>query len=98
MENRKTNNIKDGSKITPITSDYLKDTTIKAFDKTKTSEATEGIWQKAEKGEGGLYYADLEVECEVLATASGVEQNLRNIAAITADSGDDDDSVPENQI
>mgnify|MGYP001165807145 CR=1 FL=1 len=87
--------LKDGSKITPITSDYLKDTTIKAFDKTKTSEATEGIWQKAEKGEGGLYYADLEVECEVLATASGVEQNLRNIAAITADSGDDDDSVPE---
>lgn len=87
--------LKDGSKITPITSDYLKNTTIKAFDKTKTSEAAEGIWQKAEKGEGGLYYADLEVECEVVATASGVEQNLRNIAAITADSGDDDDSVPE---
>lgn len=87
--------LKDGSKITPITSDYLKNTTIKAFDKTKTSEATEGIWQKAEKGEGGLYYADLEVECEVVAIASGTEQNLRNIAAITADSGDDDDSVPE---
>ena len=87
--------LKDGSKVTPITSNYLKDTTIKAFDKTKTSEATEGIWQKAEKGEGGLYYADLEVECKVVAIASGVEQNLRNIAAITADSGDDDDSVPE---
>lgn len=87
--------LKDGSKVTPIASNYLKDTTIKAFDRTKTSEATEGIWQKAEKGEGGLYYADLEVECKVVATASGVEQNLRNIAAITADSGDDDDSVPE---
>ena len=87
--------LKDGSKITPITSKYLKDTTIKAFDKTKTSETTEGIWQKAEKGEGGLYYADLEVECKVVAIASGTEQNLRNIAAITADSGDDDDSVPE---
>lgn len=87
--------LKDGSKITPITSNYLKDTTIKAFDKAKTSETTEGIWQKAEKGEGGLYYADLEVECKVVAIASGVEQNLRNIAAITADSGDDDDSVPE---
>ncbi len=87
--------LKDGSKVTPITSNYLKDTTIKAFDKTKTSEITEGIWQKAEKGEGGLYYADLEVECKVVAIASGVEQNLRNIAAITADSGDDDDSVPE---
>lgn len=87
--------LKDGSKVTPITSNYLKDTTIKAFDKAKTSETTEGIWQKAEKGEGGLYYADLEVECKVVATASGTEQNLRNIAAITADSGDDDDSVPE---
>lgn len=87
--------LKDGSKITPITSNYLKDTTIKAFDRTKTSETTEGIWQKAEKGEGGLYYADLEVECKVVAIASGVEQNLRNIAAITKDSGDDDDSVPE---
>lgn len=87
--------LKDGSKITPVTSNYLKDTTIKAFDRTKTSETTEGIWQKAEKGEGGLYYADLEVECKVVAIASGVEQNLRNIAAITADSGDDDDSVPE---
>ena len=87
--------LKDGSKVTPITSNYLKDTTIKAFDKAKTSETTEGIWQKAEKGEGGLYYADLEVECKVVAIASGVEQNLRNIAAITADRGDDDDSVPE---
>ena len=87
--------LKDGSKVTPITSNYLKDTTIKAFDRTKTSETTEGIWQKVEKGEGGLYYADLEVECKVVAIASGVEQNLRNIAAITADSGDDDDSVPE---
>lgn len=87
--------LKDGSKVTPITSNYLKDTTIKAFDKAKTSETTEGIWQKAEKGEGGLYYADLEVECKVVATASGTEQNLRNIAAITADNGDDDDSVPE---
>lgn len=87
--------LKDGSKVTPITSNYLKDTTIKAFDKAKTSETTEGIWQKAEKGEGGLYYADLEVECKVVAIASGTEQNLRNIAAITADSGDDDDSVPE---
>lgn len=86
--------LKDGSKVTPITSNYLKDTTIKAFDRTKTSETTEGIWQKAEKGEGGLYYADLEVECKVVAIASGVEQNLRNIAAITKDSGDDDDSVP----
>lgn len=90
--------LKDGSKVTPITSTDLSNTTIKAFDKTKTSEATTGIWQKAEKGEGGLYYADLEVECKVVAIASGVEQNLRNIAAIKEDSGDDDDSVPEEPI
>lgn len=90
--------LKDGSKVTPITSTDLSNTTIKAFDKTKTSEATTGIWQKADKGEGGLYYADLEVECKVVAIASGVEQNLRNIAAIKEDSGDDDDSVPEEPI
>ena len=87
--------LKDGSKVTPITSTDLSNTTIKAFDKTKTSEATTGIWQKADKGEGGLYYADLEVQCKVVATASGLDQNLRNIAAITADDGDDEDSVPE---
>ena len=85
----------NGSKVTPITSTDLASTTIKAFDKTKTSETTTGIWQKADKGEGGLYYADLEVQCRVTATASGIEQNLRNIAAITADDGDDEDSVPE---
>lgn len=87
--------LKDGSKVTPITSTDLSNTTIKAFDKTKTSEATTGIWQKADKGEGGLYYADLEVQCKVVATASGLDQNLRNIAAITEDDGDDEDSVPE---
>ena len=85
----------NGSKVTLITSTDLSNTTIKAFDKTKTSEATTGIWQKADKGEGGLYYADLEVQCKVVATASGLDQNLRNIAAITADDGDDEDSVPE---
>ena len=85
----------NGSKVTPITSTDLSNTTIKAFDKTKTSEATTGIWQKADKGEGGLYYADLEVQCKVVATASGLDQNLRNIAAITADDGDDEDSVPK---
>ncbi len=85
----------NGSKVTPITSTDLSNITIKAFDKTKTSEATTGIWQKADKGEGGLYYADLEVQCKVVATASGLDQNLRNIAAITADDGDDEDSVPE---
>jgi len=75
-----------------IVTDYLKNTTIKAFDKNKTAE--ESGWQKATTGEGGLYYADLQIECEVVASAKGEAQNLRNIAAITQDTGDDRDSAP----
>lgn len=75
-----------------ITTDYLKNTTIRAFDPSKTSE--EEGWQKAETGNSGLYYADVKVECEVVAQVGAQDQNLRNIAAITADTGDDRDSVP----
>lgn len=75
-----------------ITTDYLKNTTIRAFDPSKTSE--EEGWQKAETGNSGLYYADVKVECEVVAQVGAQDQSLRNIAAITADTGDDRDSVP----
>lgn len=75
-----------------ITTDYLKNTTIRAFDPSKTSE--EEGWQKAETGNSGLYYADVKVECEVVAQVGSQDQSLRNIAAITADTGDDRDSVP----
>lgn len=75
-----------------IKTEYLKDTTIKAFDKDKT-EVEEG-WQKAETGDGGLYYADVQVECKVVAQPGSDDQALRNIAAITADTDDDRDSVP----
>ncbi len=76
-----------------IITEYLKDKAgIKPFDKDKTTEETG--WQKAKEGEGGLYYADLQIECEVVSNASAQEQKLRNIAAITADTGDDRDSVP----
>lgn len=75
-----------------IVTDYLKDTIIKPFDKDKTTEETG--WQKADTGVGGLYYADLQVECEVIASESEEGKTLRNIAAITEDTGDDRDSVP----
>ena len=75
-----------------ITTNYLQDTTIKAYDPTKTTE--EDGWQKAEVGDSGLYYADVQVECEVVADITGESQSLRNIAAITEDTGDDRDSEP----
>lgn len=75
-----------------IKTEYLKDTTIKAFDKDKTE--TEEGWQKAETGDSGLYYADVQVECKVVAQPGSDDQALRNIAAITADTDDDRDSVP----
>ncbi len=77
-----------------ITTDYLKDTTIKAYDSSKTTEGSG--WQKAAIGDSGLYYADVQVECKVVAQVSAADQDLRNIAEITADNGDDRDSVPNN--
>ncbi len=75
-----------------ITTDYLKDASIKAFDKDKTIEETG--WQKATTGQGGLYYADVQVECKVVAEIGTEDKSLRNIAAITEDTGDDRDSIP----
>ena len=77
-----------------ITTKYLENTIIKAFDSSK--ETAEEGWQKAENGEGGLYYADVQVECVVTALATKDEQSLRNVAEITADTGDDRDSTPGN--
>ena len=79
-----------------ITTDYLKDTTIKAFNPEKTSAEGNELWQKADEGESGLSYADVQVECRVVAEVKSEDQSLRNIAEITADTGDDRDSTPEN--
>ena len=80
-----------------ITTDYLKNTTIKAYDSTKTIlEEGETGWQKAAVGESGLYYADVQVECKVIAEVTNQNQNLRNIAEISEDNGDDRDSIPNN--
>ena len=75
-----------------VVTEYLKNKTIKPFDKNKTTE--EDGWQKATTGAGGLYYADLQIECRVVAKTSDKNQSLRNIAAITDDNGDDRDSNP----
>ena len=77
-----------------VKTDYLKNTIIKAFDKEKTSE--EEGWQKAAEGISGLYYSDLQIECRVVADISAEDIKLRNIAEITADTGEDRDSIPNN--
>ena len=41
-----------------------------------------------------IEYKDIQIECEVIAT--NTKQNLKNIAEITANDGDDKDSTPEN--
>jgi uncharacterized repeat protein (TIGR01451 family) len=86
-----------GDKKTIVTN-YLKDTTIKAYDPAKTTANEGEKWQKAEEGnvESGLYYADVQVECEVVAEVTDSDQQLRNIAEITEDTGDDIDSTPDN--
>ena len=79
-----------------IITDYLKDTTIKAYDSSKTTE--EAGWQKAAAGESGLYFADVQVECKVVAEVTNQNQELRNIAEISEDNGADRDSTPNNVI
>ncbi len=77
-----------------ITTDYLKSKKIKAYDLNKKTGTDEEKWQKASVGDSGLYYADVQVECKVVAELAEEDQELRNIAAITADDGEDRDSVP----
>ena len=78
-----------------VTTDYLKNTIINAYNPNLTEE-DENLWQKAEAGEGGLYYADVKIECEVINSAGASDKFLRNIAEITKASGTDRDSVPNN--
>jgi len=84
-----------------ITSAYLaSQPDIPAFDPAKNVAGTNTNWQKSAVGASGLYYADLQVECIVVANVTMQNQGLRNVAEITADnspSGSDDrDSVPNN--
>ena len=82
-----------------ITSAGLDDELIKAFDKDKTEE--EEGWQKAEQGDGGLYYKDIQVSCLVIAENT-YKDVITNEAEISDDKDenkqdvDDRDSVPGN--
>ena len=70
-----------------IVSNLIQDDKILAYDKTKTG--TEG-WQKADVGEGGLFYEEIEVACIVLADNT-FKGNLINIAEINEDKAVDED-------
>lgn len=66
-----------------VTTSHLENTLLKAYD-SNVKEERENIWQKAEDGADGLYYADLQIECKIKDTAKDNEI-LPNIAEITAD-------------
>lgn len=78
-----------------LKTEYLKNTTINAYNPNLKGE-DENLWQKAEVGEGGLYYADVKIECEVISGSGASDNFLRNIAEITKASGTDRDSIPNN--
>ena len=76
-----------------IKTTYLSNTTLQAFDSSKKgqtsySEAT-GIGI-----DNGVSYAEVKIEFKVATSESKV---LRNIAEITKDDGDDNDSTPDNK-
>ncbi len=96
----------DGKTVTPITTDYLKNNTLKAYDTTKISGDSQE-WSQATDDQTGLYYFDVQVACKIKDTVvdSGV---LKNIAEITRYEGgidkdneakviDDSKHIPESE-
>ena len=85
-----------------VTTDYLKNTLIKAYDPDMTEANAIDDWQKATDGDDGLYYADVKIECKINENAR-VGYVIPNIAAITGDLAegedqDDRDSQPLDSI
>ena len=78
------NETKDSNKAQSIRTAYLNQTIISAFNANKQNEANKG-----------LSYADVQVEFKVVTSEHKV---LKNIAEITDDDGNDDDSTPDNNI
>ena len=83
-----------------ITTNRLDDELLKAFDKNKTEE--EEGWQKADNGDGGLYYKDIQVACLVVAenTYKGTITNIAEISEDKDENGNDiidRDSTPDNK-
>ncbi len=58
-----------------------------------TTNKLAGTVLKAFDGVNDIPYADVKIECRVVATAQESDTNLKNIAAITAHSVDDEDDV-----
>lgn len=85
-----------------VTTTYLQDTLLKAYDKNMTEEEANrnnSVWQKATDGTDGLYYADVKIECRISDDAD-INITLPNVAEITDDDNDqnipDRDSTPES--
>ena len=90
-----------------LTTNYLADKLIKAYNPDITVNDTnrEELWQQAEDGEDGLYYADLQIVCRIKEDAQE-EITLPNVAEISEDKAvdetgtevsiDDRDSTPAN--
>ena len=85
-----------------ITTNLLDDQLLKPFDEELTEETAGEGWQKAETGESGLYYKDIEVSCLVIAENTCPDV-LTNIAEISEDKDAygkdviDRDSIPNNK-
>ena len=71
-----------------VTTDYLKNRTLNAFDKAPAS------------GTYSIDYADVQIECEVIATTTSTDNYLKNVAEITGSHNDegleDRDSTANN--
>ena len=78
----------DPTKAKYIKTDYLKNTNIPAFELTPTN------------GKYSIIYADVQVECKVVATTSSTNEHLKNVAEITAAENhlnlNDRDSTPKS--
>ena len=78
----------DESNSRIVSTSYLDNTNIKAFDSNPSS------------GTYSISYADVLIECDVVAQDSGTNTNLKNVAEITASTNDlgivDRDSTPNN--
>lgn len=73
---------------TGIRTTHLLNTVIPAFDKLQTTDPAKNI-------EKGLSYVDVQVEFKVVTSK---HEEITNIAEITDDDGDDNDSTPNNKI
>jgi uncharacterized repeat protein (TIGR01451 family) len=95
--------LSDGSTVTSITTNKLKDNVLKAYDTTKKEATTDaGSWPKGTDTTGtGLYYYDVQVVCKI-KDATADNEILKNVAEITGATDStgntvtDRDSQPKN--